>query len=113
MKQTTQELKAIIADAPDGATHYAERFRFLALNSHKKWMRYDPNGLNGFNWFEADNVSLKSIKYIHSLADIAEIIELQEQLARTIKTIRVNCLDGVRESDRRLLDYATRLEAAL
>jgi len=39
-----------------------------------------------------------------------QLAQAQAELARTIKTIRVNCLDGVRESDRRLLDYATRLE---
>ena len=80
MKQTTEQLKAVRDNAPEGATHYAENFKFLAFNGNEKWMRYDPNGLNGFCWFKADDVNLKSIKYMHSLADIAEIIELREKI---------------------------------
>jgi len=87
MKQTTKQLKAVRDNAPEGATHYAENFKFLAFNGNEKWMRYDPNGLNGFCWFKADDVNLKSIKYMHSLSDIAEIIELREQLAQTEKQV--------------------------
>jgi hypothetical protein len=75
-----QTLESIIKSKPEGATHYAENFRFLVFNSSNKWMRYDPNGLNGFCWFNADKLNLESIKNIRSLADIQKQIDQLKEI---------------------------------
>jgi hypothetical protein len=73
MKQTTEELKAIIASAPEGATH-VDGQTYLELTTFQTQMYLGM-------WVSADERTLMAHQCIKSLDDIREIVKLRERVA--------------------------------
>ena len=80
MKQSTEELKKILADAPEGATHYDGKSYFAFIPEF-------DDGLYYSHWRKWVNNKKSIVVYqsrginnIRSLSDIKEIVELREKL---------------------------------
>jgi len=80
--ETLEELKSIIAGAPEGATLYdGEYFKFENDEYHRWSMVFDIQG-----W----NIDLDPSCEVRSLSDIGLIIELMEQLNK-IESVKEEC----------------------
>lgn len=69
--ETLEQLKEIVKNAPEGATHYDEDGDYIKLG-----INY-PYWYDGSTWFE-----LESCGYVRLLSDIKCIIELMEYSMR-------------------------------
>ena len=83
MKQTTEELKQIIAGAPESATHYDTGVYFKALNNKGLigsivlfW------GEDNHRWESVGDMYVSDLMHIRSLADIERIAELEANQAK-------------------------------
>jgi hypothetical protein len=81
MKQTTEELKAIIASAPDDATHYDGSYYYIVNeDAHKSSQIW--NVISPYSWHESGNLRLNDLIDMRSLADIKRIAELKAEIRR-------------------------------
>lgn len=120
--ETLEQLKEVIKNAPDGATHYDEDGDYIKFG-----INY-PYWYDGSTWFE-----LESCGSVRSLSDIKLIVELMEsnkalidkinQFDKAITDIGKHiqksepsfCVAGVDvgDSQSKIIGYITKLEAAL
>lgn len=78
--ESLEELKSIIDNAPEGATHISSSIgqsRYLKHNVRRDFVYYDGRT---FCAFPTGSGYLKTCKLIRSLPDIKRIIELEEKL---------------------------------
>ena len=122
MKQTTEELKAVIESALEGATH-VDGQTYLELTTFQTQMYLGM-------WVSADERTLMAHQCIKSLDDIREIIELRERveeleasqakldlnkikadaIREAVKLYKNKVFDGCDIYSDGLLDYADKLE---
>jgi hypothetical protein len=85
--ETLEELKAIIAGKPEGASQIAKsagQSRYLKHNKRRDFIYYDGKT---FCSFPVGSGYLKTCKSIRSLSDIERIIELMECLKSIEQTV--------------------------
>lgn len=78
MKQSTEELKAIIENAPEGATHYNKKgeYKYLKLTYFSGYQAFTSSG-------NLLSVSPDKLYCLRSLSDIKEIVELREWINKS------------------------------
>lgn len=75
----TEQIKQILADAPEGATDYAKTIgqaRYLKHNARREFVYHDGRT---FCAFPSKSGFLKTCKSIHPLSDLREILALREE----------------------------------
>ena len=87
MKPTNEQIeqyRKIVADAPEGATHYSEHIK--SKNSTQYFIRHGDFIWHTWwdsrnKWFVADEEELSEFNSIHSLDDIRAIIAMRDENA--------------------------------
>lgn len=72
--ETLEELKAIVENAPERATHVGEDSKYLKFRKNNDWFEYS-NSFSGHSVIYTQNLD-----NARSLSDIERIIELMEKL---------------------------------
>lgn len=88
--ESLEELKAIIDNAPEGASHIAKsagQSRYLKHNKRRDFIYYDGKT---FCAFPTGSGYLKTCKSIRSISDIKRIIELMERAAKD-EPVKAEC----------------------
>ena len=99
MSESLEDLKAIVDNAPDGATHYSvNQYDFI----EGYFKLHNCNCLcyyGGKGWVDiGEDTSIDGNHYVRDISDIKRIIELMEHI-KGLKANTVNFNGGVKCSD--------------
>jgi len=83
MSETLEDLKAIVDNAPDGATHYSSIEGVYYKFECECWM-WGPYGSVLFHFVQGDDFVCENIRSLSDIKRIIELMELNENMHTTV-----------------------------